>query len=82
MGEDVIGGRGPSWQAMASVRISIVPPGPRLPPADMPDISTAATKPEVTASIHDFCRVPGAILYRLATRQFFVHIRATGKFDN
>ena len=47
-------GGDPSWQAMVSVRTSIVPPGPRLPPADTPDISSAATKPEVTTSIHDF----------------------------
>jgi predicted transposase YbfD/YdcC len=44
----------PSWQAMVSVRTSIVPPGPRLPPAETPDPSPAATAPQVTASIHDF----------------------------
>jgi hypothetical protein len=53
IGEDVIGGR-PSWQAMVSVRTSIVPPGPCPPLEDTPGASPAATAPQVTASIHDF----------------------------
>src|SRR5512142_871036 len=44
----------PSWQAMVSVRTSIVPPGPCPPLADTPGTSPAATAPQVTASIHDF----------------------------
>src|SRR5512142_857312 len=44
----------PSWQAMVSVRTSIVPPGPCPPLADTPGTSPAATTPQVTASIHDF----------------------------
>src|SRR6266576_938122 len=47
------GGR-PSWQAMVSVRTSIVPPGPCPPLEDTPGPSPAATAPQVTASIHDF----------------------------
>ena len=47
------GGR-PSWQAIDSVRTSIVPPGPRPPPADTPDTSLVTTTPQVTASLHDF----------------------------
>jgi hypothetical protein len=47
-------GGDPSWQTMVSVGTSIVPPGPRLPPADPPDASSAAAAPQVTASIHDF----------------------------
>ena len=47
------GGR-PSRQTMVSVGTSIVPPGPRPPPADTPGTSTAATTPQVTASLHDF----------------------------
>ena len=47
------GGR-PSWQAMVSVRTSIVPPGPRPPPADTPDESPAVTTSQVTPSIQDF----------------------------
>src|SRR6476646_5263772 len=47
------GGR-PSWQKMASVRTSIVPPGPCPPPADTPDTSPAAMKQQLTASFHDF----------------------------
>jgi hypothetical protein len=54
MGEDVIGGRDSSWQTMVSVRTSIVPPGPRLPPQDTPGASSAAMTPHVNASIHDF----------------------------
>jgi hypothetical protein len=47
------GGR-PSWQTTVSVRTSIVPPGPRPPPADTPDTSPVVTTSQVTASIHDF----------------------------
>src|SRR6185437_14924738 len=47
------GGR-PSWQAMASVGTSIVPPRHRPPPADAPDTSAVVTTPQVTASRHDF----------------------------
>src|SRR5512133_247813 len=47
------GGR-PSWQAMVSVRTSIVPPGPCPPLADTPDTSAVVTTPQVTASLHDF----------------------------
>jgi len=47
-------GWGLSWQKMVSVGTSIVPPGPRPPPADTPGPSTAVTTPQVTASIHDF----------------------------
>jgi hypothetical protein len=46
------GGR-PSWQAMASVRTSIVPPGSCPPPEDTPGASSAATTPQVAAAIHD-----------------------------
>ena len=44
----------PSWQTMVSVRTSIVPPGPRPPPADTPDTSPVVTTSQVTASLHDF----------------------------
>ena len=47
------GGR-PTWQAMVSVRTSLVPPGPCPPLEDTPGASPAATAPQVTASIHDF----------------------------
>src|SRR5450755_1333065 len=47
-------GGDPSWQAMVSVRTSIVPPGPCPPPADTPDTSAVVTTPQVTASLHDF----------------------------
>ena len=47
------GGR-PSRQKMVSVGTSTVPPGPRPSPADTPGPSTAATTPQVTASLHDF----------------------------
>ena len=47
------GGR-PSWQTMVSVRTSIVPPGPRPPPADTPGTSPVATTSQATASLHDF----------------------------
>src|SRR5207248_321019 len=36
------------------VRTSIVPPGPRQPPAEPPDSPPAATTSQVTALIHDF----------------------------
>jgi hypothetical protein len=41
-------------QKMVSVGTSIVPPGPCPPPGDTPGISPAVTKPQLTASIHDF----------------------------
>jgi hypothetical protein len=44
----------PSWQAMVSVRTSIVPPRPCPPLPDTPGTSSAVTTPQVTASIHDF----------------------------
>ena len=47
------GGR-PSGQTMASVRTSIVPPGPRPPPPDTPGTSPIATTSQATASLHDF----------------------------
>src|SRR5450755_113181 len=47
-------GGDPSWQAMVSVRTSIVPPGPCPPPADTPDTSAVVTAPQVTGSNHDF----------------------------
>src|SRR5579875_766206 len=47
-------GGDPSWQAMVSVRTSIVPPGPCPPLPDTPGTSPAVTAPQVTASIHDF----------------------------
>ena len=47
-------GGSPSWQSMVSVRTSIVPPGPRPPPADTPDASPVVTILQVTASLHDF----------------------------
>jgi hypothetical protein len=39
---------------MASVGTSIVPPGPRPPPADTPGTSAPITTPQVTALHHDF----------------------------
>src|SRR5450432_3426558 len=44
----------PSWQAMASVRTSIVPPWPCPPLTDTPGTSPVVTTSQVTASIHDF----------------------------
>src|SRR5690348_5286370 len=40
----------PSWQAMVSMRTSIVPPGPCPPLPDTPRASSAVTAPQVTAS--------------------------------
>ena len=54
MGEDVIGGRSPSWQAMVSVENSHRFAGVRPPPADTPDGSSAVTTSQVTPLIHDF----------------------------
>jgi hypothetical protein len=54
MGEDVIGGRCPSWQAMVSVNNFHRSARARPPPADTPDESSAATTPQVTPSIQDF----------------------------
>ena len=39
---------------MASVGTSIVPPGPRPPPADTPGTSAPITTPRVTVLHHDF----------------------------
>ena len=39
---------------MASVGTSIVPPGPRPPPADTPGTSAPIAAPQVTALHHDF----------------------------
>jgi hypothetical protein len=83
MGEDVIGGR-PSWQAMASVRTSIVPPGPCPPPADTPDALPVVTTSQVKASRHDFAvslawhdrRVAG----RCATGGFVAPVQHQGLF--
>jgi restriction system protein len=44
----------PSGQTTVSVRTSIVPPGPRPPPADTPGTSPLITTPQVTPSLHDF----------------------------
>jgi hypothetical protein len=41
MGEDVIGGRCPSWQAMVSVKNFHRSARARPPPADTPDESSA-----------------------------------------
>jgi hypothetical protein len=54
MGEDVIGGRCPSWQAMVSVKNFHRSARARPPPADTPDESSAATTSQVTPSIQDF----------------------------
>jgi hypothetical protein len=54
IGADVIGGRVSSWQKVASVRTSIVPPGPCPPPANTPLTSAAGTTLQVTDSRHDF----------------------------
>src|SRR5450432_558065 len=52
----------PSWQAMASVRTSIVPPWPCPPLTDTPGTSPVVTTSQVTASIHDFA---GSLRVRL-----------------
>jgi hypothetical protein len=54
MGEDVIGGRCPSWQAMVSVKNFHRSARARPPPADTPDESSAVTTSQVTPSIQDF----------------------------
>jgi hypothetical protein len=54
MGDDVIGGRRPSWQAMVSVENFHRFAGARPPPADTPDTSSVVTTSQVTPSIHDF----------------------------
>jgi hypothetical protein len=54
MGEDVIGGRSPSWQAMVSVKNFHRSARARPPPPDTPDESSAVTTSQVTPSIHDF----------------------------
>jgi hypothetical protein len=47
------GGR-PLGPTTVSVRTSIVPPGPRPPPADTPGTSPLIATPQVTPSLHDF----------------------------
>ena len=54
MGEDVIGGRCSSWQAMVSVKNSHRSARARPPPADTPDESSAVTTSQITPSIQDF----------------------------
>jgi len=54
MGEDVIGGRCPSWQAMVSVKNFHRSARARPPPADTPDESSAVTTSQVTPLIQDF----------------------------
>ncbi len=54
MGEDVIGGRCPSWQAMVSVKNFHRSARARPPPADTPGESSAVTTSQVTHSIQDF----------------------------
>ena len=54
MGEDVIGGRCPSWQAMVSVKNFHRSARARPPPADTPDDSSAVTPSQVTPSTQDF----------------------------
>src|SRR5689334_11528071 len=68
------GGR-PSRQKMASVRTSIVPPGPCPPPADTPGTSPSVTTPQVTALIHDFAvsLQPDPIVPDLIHRGMRVH---------
>jgi hypothetical protein len=54
MGEDVIGGRCPSGQAMVSVKNFHRSARARPPPADTLDESSAVTTSQVTPSIQDF----------------------------
>jgi hypothetical protein len=54
MGEDVIGGRCPSWQAMVSVKNFHRSARARPPPADTQDESSAVTTSQVTPSTQDF----------------------------
>jgi hypothetical protein len=54
MGEDVIGGRCPSWQAMVSVKNFHRSARARPPPADTPDESSAVMTSQVKPSIQDF----------------------------
>src|SRR5437660_11458402 len=54
-----------SWQAMVSVRTSIVPPWPCPPFPDTPGTSPAVTAPQVTASVHDFA---GSLVRKSAHR--------------
>jgi hypothetical protein len=59
-------GGGPSWQATVSVRTSIVPPGPRPPPANTPDPSAVpAACTRVRASLHDFAGSLALVSFRL-----------------
>jgi hypothetical protein len=66
MGEDVIGGRCPSWQAMVSVKNFHRSARARPPPADTPDESPAVTTSQVTPSIQDFAVSLGSDLAGLA----------------
>jgi hypothetical protein len=63
MGEDVIGGRCPSWQAMVSVKNFHRSARARPPPADTLDESSAVTTSQVTPSIQDFA-VSLVVLFR------------------
>jgi hypothetical protein len=54
MGEDVIGGRCPSWQAMVSVKNFHRSARARPPPADTQDESSAVTTSQVKPSTQDF----------------------------
>jgi hypothetical protein len=54
MGEDVIGGRCLSWQAMVSVKNFHRSARARPPPADTQDESSAVTTSQVTPSTQDF----------------------------
>jgi hypothetical protein len=47
------GGRTSPGRVMASVRTSVVPPGPRPPPADTPGTPSSITTPQVTGPLHD-----------------------------
>jgi hypothetical protein len=70
MGEDVIGGRCPSWQAMVSVKNFHRSARARPPPADTPDESSAVTTSQVTPSTQDFAvsLVPGGVLHQALER--------------
>jgi hypothetical protein len=70
MGEDVIGGRCPSWQAMVSVKNFHRSARARPPPADTPDESSVVTTSQVTPSIQDFAvsLVLAALEQRVALR--------------
>jgi hypothetical protein len=73
MGEDVIGGRCPSWQAMVSVKNFHRSARARPPPADTQDESSAVTTSQVTPSTQDFAvsllGAPACCCATSATRQ-------------